>query len=111
MFYALPTGISSPLKFSFDCGFELVSAETQPVSGRSRTKISDIENSPGRDTPQSSRPSARDARYSSPQTGRLAANLRKRRHFREYPKSLARDRCGWLGRQDSNLGMAESKST
>jgi len=22
-----------------------------------------------------------------------------------------RDRAGWLGRQDSNLGMAESKST
>jgi hypothetical protein len=35
--------------------FELVSAETQPVSGRSRAQISDIENLASRDTPPGSR--------------------------------------------------------
>jgi len=54
--------------------------------------------------------SARDGRGSTPETGRLAANLRKWRHFRGYPKLPGRDPGGWLGRQDSNLGMAESKS-
>jgi hypothetical protein len=53
----------------------------------------------------------RYARNSSPETGLLAANLRKRRHFREYPKSLRRDPGGWLGISDSNLEMSESKSS
>jgi len=50
------------------------------------------------DTPPDSKPSARDARN--------FANPRKCSHFREYRKSLARDHSGWLGRQDSNLRMA-----
>jgi hypothetical protein len=44
------------------------------------------------------------------ETGLLARNLRKCRHFVECVSSTARDCGGWLGRQDSNLGMAESKS-
>jgi hypothetical protein len=43
-------------------------------------------------------------------THRLSAvNARKCRYFVEYPKSSARDPFGWLGHQDSNLGMAKSK--
>jgi hypothetical protein len=33
-----------------------------------------------------------------------------RADFREPPADNGGDRTGWLGRQDSNLGMAESKS-
>jgi hypothetical protein len=33
------------------------------------------------------------------------------RRFSHTRKQRRRDRTGWLGRQDSNLGMAESKST
>jgi hypothetical protein len=76
----------------------------------SLTQISDIENSASRDTPRNSRLSARDARYSSPMTRLLDANLRKCRDFREHPKSLAGDRGGWLGNEDSNLEMTESIS-
>src|SRR6266699_2387281 len=38
-------------------------------------------------------------------------NLLKCRRFSHIRKQRRRDRAGWLGRQDSNLGMAESKST
>jgi hypothetical protein len=38
----------------------------------------------------------------------LAADLRKRRHFREYPKSPARDPGGWLGSEDSNRHVSKS---
>jgi hypothetical protein len=34
-----------------------------------------------------------------------------RADFREPPADNGGDRTGWLGCQDSNLGMAESKST
>jgi hypothetical protein len=95
---------------SSDCGFEPVSAETQPVSGQPRTQISDIEKSSSRDSPWKSRPSARDARYSSPETGLLAAKLRKCRHFRQNLKSPVRDAFGWLGCQDSKLEMTKSMS-
>jgi hypothetical protein len=64
-------------------GFEPVSAETQPVSGRLRAQISDIEKSSSRDSPPDSRPSAEGARNSSPETRLLAANLRKCRLFAE----------------------------
>jgi hypothetical protein len=50
--------------------------ETQPVSGRLRTQISDIEKSSSRDSPPDSRPSAQGARNSSPET-RLLAFVRK----------------------------------
>jgi len=40
----------------------------------------------------------------------LPANPRECRRFSHAWKSHRRDRTGWLGRQDSNLGMAESKS-
>src|SRR6266404_8803018 len=39
----------------------------------------------------------------------LPANPRECRRFSHTWKSHRRDRIGWLGRQDSNLGMAESK--
>jgi hypothetical protein len=53
----------------------------------------------------------RKRRILPPETDLSAANPRKYRHFSEDRKILGRDRGGWLGRQDSNLGMAESKST
>jgi hypothetical protein len=83
----------------FDRGFEPVSAETQPVSRRLPVQISDIEKSPSRDSMEVLPPSVRDARISSPETGLLAANLRKCRHFRECPKTPATDRYGWLSMQ------------
>ncbi len=55
-------------------------------------------------------PSVGSARFSSPKTRPLAANPRECRRFSHTWKSHRRDRTGWLGRQDSNLGMAESKS-
>ena len=93
----------------FDRGFEPVSAETQPVSRRLPIQISDIEKSPSSDSMEVLPPSVRDARISSPETGLLAANLRKCRHFRECPKTLATDRYGWLGREDSNRDVSNSK--
>src|SRR5260370_41964735 len=42
---------------------------------------------------------------------RPGPNPRKCRRFSHTRKQLRRDRTGWLGCQDSNLGMAESKST
>ena len=62
-------------------------------------QISDIENSSSRDARRKSEPSARDGPDSPPETGLSAANLRKRRHFRDYPKYLARDPAGWLTTQ------------
>ena len=38
------------------------------------------------------------------------ANSRKCRVYFCRPDNAHRDGTGWLGRQDSNLGMAESKS-
>jgi hypothetical protein len=67
---------------------------------------SDIEKSPSRDSLRISPPSVQDSRISPPETRLLAANLRKCRHFREHPKSLARDRGGWLGCQDSNCDVS-----
>src|SRR3981189_2864107 len=90
-------------------GFEPVSAKTQPVSGPHRSQNSDIENSSSRDSPRNPRSSMRNVRYFPPQTGLSAAILRKCRQFTESGKTSARARGGWLGRQDSNLGMAESK--
>ena len=40
-----------------------------------------------------------------------AANPGECRRFSHTWKSHRRDRAGWVGREDSNLGMAESKST
>ena len=40
----------------------------------------------------------------------LAANPRISRGFSSTPRKVCVDGYGWLGRQDSNLGMAESKS-
>jgi hypothetical protein len=53
----------------------------------------------------------RDTQDFSPETRLPIANLRKRRLLAVSVKSPARDPGGgWLGRQDSNRGMAESKS-
>jgi hypothetical protein len=38
----------------------------------------------------------------------LAAKLRKCRHFRERPKSPARDPAGWPGIEDSNRDVSHS---
>jgi hypothetical protein len=89
-------------------GFEPVSAETQPVSGRLRIQISDIEKSSSRDSPPESRPSAEGTRNSSPETRLLAANLRKCPLFAERRKSPERDRGGWLGNEDSNGQIPET---
>src|SRR5260370_6719637 len=90
--------------------FEPVSAKTQPVSGHTICQIPDIENSCGRDSSRKTPPSVGSARFSSPKTRPLPPNPRKCRHFSDSRKFLRRDPGGWLGRQDSNLGMAESKS-
>jgi hypothetical protein len=79
--------------------FELVSAETQPVSGRSLAQISDIENLASRDTPPESRLSVSKRPDSWPETGILTANLRKCGLFAKSRRSPERDRCGWLGTQ------------
>src|SRR5258706_9220357 len=90
--------------------FEPVSAKTQPVSGHTTCQIPDIENSCGRDSSRKTPPSVGSARFSSPKTRPLPANPRECRRFSHTWKSHRRDRTGWLGCQDSNLGMAESKS-
>ena len=90
--------------------FEPVSAKTQPVSGHTTCQIPDIENSCSRDSSGKTPPSVGSARFSSPKTRPLPANPRECRRFSHTWKSHRRDRTGWLGRQDSNLGMAESKS-
>jgi hypothetical protein len=89
---------------------EPVSAKTQPVSDRVHSEISDIGNSSSGDSAQKYRAPVRTVGSSSPETGFAAANLRKCRHYSQRRKSVVRDRGGWLGRQDSNQGMAESKS-
>jgi hypothetical protein len=71
--------------------FEPVSAEFQPVSARSLTKNLDIENSTSRDLPPDLRPLVRAARIFSRETGLLAPNLRKCRHFVECGSSPAGD--------------------
>src|SRR6266478_5677692 len=91
--------------------FEPVSAKTQPVSGHTTCQIPDIENSSSRDSSRKTPPSVGSARFSSPKTRPLPPNPRKCRHFSDGRKFLRRDPGGWLGCQDSNLGMAESKST
>src|SRR6266849_1742031 len=91
--------------------FEPVSAKTQPVSGHTTCQIPDIENSCSRDSSRKTPPSVGSARFSSPKTRPLPPNPRKCRHFSDSRKFLRRDPGGWLGWQDSNLGMAESKST
>src|SRR5260221_3632257 len=60
---------------------------------------------------QENAPSVGSARFSSPKTHPLPANPRECRRFSHTWKSHRRDRTGWLGRQDSHLGMAEFKST
>jgi len=90
--------------------FEPVSAKTQPVSGHTTCQIPDIENSCSRDSSTKTPPSVGSARFSSPKTRPMPPNPRECRRFSHTGKSHRRDRTGWLGRQDSNLGMAESKS-
>jgi hypothetical protein len=65
----------------FGWRFEPVSAETQPVSGRSRSKFRILKNHRAETGAKNSRRSARDVRHSSPETGLPAASLRKCRHF------------------------------
>jgi hypothetical protein len=55
---------------------EPVSAQTQPVSGRSGSRTSDIEKSPSRDSMRDSRPLTQNSQNSSPETRLLAANPR-----------------------------------
>jgi hypothetical protein len=63
---------------------------------------------PSRDSSRKTPPSVGSAGFSSPKTRSLPANPRECRRFSHTWKSHRRDRTGWLGRQDSNLGMAES---
>jgi tripartite tricarboxylate transporter family receptor len=69
--------LQHPREVGVLCKFEPLSAKTQPVSGRSRCQISDIENSSSREWRRNSRPSVRDVRYSSPETGPFIANPRE----------------------------------
>jgi hypothetical protein len=85
-----------------------VSAETQPVSGRPGSQLSDIEKSLSGDSTRNLRPLARAAQNSLPETGPLAANRRKRRLFSEFRNSAGRDRCAWLGNEDSNRDVSNS---
>ena len=108
---AWPTIPALTRLMSSQATFEPVSAKTQPVSGHTTCQIPDIENSCSRDSSRKTPPSVGSARFSSPKTRPLPANPRECRRFSHTWKSHRRDRTGWLGRQDSNLGMAESKST
>ena len=86
----------------------------EPVSARYEPSldewISDIENSRLETTRQKSLISAYLGRISRLRDWFSGANVLKcREHFR-HPEVRYGDRTGWLGRQDSNLGMAESKS-
>ncbi len=108
---AWPTIPALTRLMSSQATFEPVSAKTQPVSGHTTCQIPDIENSCSRDSSGKTPPSVGSARFSSPKTRPLPANPRECRRFSHTWKSHRGDRTGWLGRQDSNLGMAESKST
>jgi len=59
------------------CGFEPVSAETQPVSGRPLIQFSDIEKSSSRDSPRDSRLSVRFLQNSWREIGSFPSNPRK----------------------------------
>ena len=52
----------------------------------------------------------RERHFSITETGKFIAKWRKFGPFLTKPEMADGDRTGWLGRQDSNLGMAESKS-
>src|SRR5260370_14458563 len=108
---AWPTIPALTRLMSSKANFDPVSAKTQPVSGHTTCQIPDIENSCSRDSSRKTPRSVGSARFSSPKTRPLPANPRKCRRFSDSRKFLRRDPGGWLGRQDSNLGMAESKST
>src|SRR5215204_7108706 len=71
---------------------------------------SDIENSRPEIRPQNSRSRAAFMKFSDAETSGSRANPRKSRPFCYDLEMTQRDDSGWLGRQDSNLGMAESKS-
>src|SRR5215204_1488258 len=71
---------------------------------------SDIENSRPETRPQNSRSRAEFMEFPDAETSGSRANPRKSRPFCYHLEMTQRDDCGWLGRQDSNLGMAESKS-
>src|SRR5713101_3448909 len=83
----------------------------QQVSGHTTCQIPDIENSCSRDSSRKTPPLVGSAGFPSPKTRPLPANPRECRRFSHTWKTRGRDSAGWLGRQDSNLGMAESKST
>jgi hypothetical protein len=99
---------TQPSRPPIPSGFEPVSAETQPVSGRPPIQISDIEKSSSRDSPRDSRVSVRFLENSWRETVSLPSNPRKGRHFRQYPKFPARDAYGWLGIEDSNCDVPNS---
>ena len=52
----------------------------------------------------------RNSRICQPETRARQHNPRECRRFSHTRKSHSGDRTGWLGREDSNLRMAESKS-
>jgi hypothetical protein len=88
--------------------FEPVSAKTQPVSGHTTCQIPDIENSCSRDSSRKTPPrwEAADFPRQRPAHCPLPANPWECRRFSHTWKSHRRDRTGWLGREDSNLGIA-----
>src|SRR6266849_1593739 len=86
----------------------------EPVSAHCRTSLSrsdtDIENcraeTRGRKTPFLNK----NSRNLQSETQPTCPKPREYRRFSDAGHVRDRDRSGWLGRQDSNLGMAESKS-
>ncbi len=86
----------------------------EPVSAHCRTSLSrsdtDIENcraeTRGRKTPLLNK----NSRSLQSETQPTCPKPREYRRFSDAGHVRDRDRSGWLGRQDSNLGMAESKS-
>jgi hypothetical protein len=93
-----PTAISN---------IELVFAQYEPSLRRSRT---DIENCGAATRARNTPDSAQNSGNRPPETARHRSNPRMCPAFSYGPPIWHKDRTGWLGRLDSNQGMAESKS-
>jgi hypothetical protein len=100
----------STLRAAFQLHFEPCLSRTRTGLGDRRRGSSDIENRPaeiyGRNQPLREL----DTAGSTPETELAAANPLKSRAFLFTVNFHARDWTAWLGREDSNLRMVESKS-
>jgi hypothetical protein len=71
----------------------------------------DIENCRAETRAQTSPGAAQNVKICTSETARRGANGRKFGVFSHMPHMSHGDGTGWLGREDSNLRMAESKSS